>query len=51
MAAPPKTDIHRNDSRVGISITPMTNSRTVRPLEMRAMNIPTNGDQEIHQAQ
>lgn len=26
------------------------NSRTVRPLEVRAMNDPTNGDHAIHQA-
>ena len=31
--------------------TQMTNSRTERPLETRAMNMPTNGDQEIHQTQ
>jgi len=35
----------------GTSSTPIRNSRTVRPREMRAMNIPTNGDQAIHQAQ
>ena len=29
----------------------MTNCRIVRPLEMRAMNMPTKGVQEIHQAQ
>ena len=30
---------------------PVTNCRMVRPREMRAMNIPTKGVQEIHQAQ
>ena len=30
---------------------PQTSSRTLRPREMRAMNIPTKGAQEIHQAQ
>ena len=29
----------------------MTNCRMVRPLEMRAMNMPTKGVQEIHHAQ
>lgn len=36
---------------VGMSKTPNRNSRMVRPLETRAMKIPTNGDQEIHHAQ
>ena len=35
----------------GTSMTPVTNCRMVRPREMRAMNIPTKGVQEIHQAQ
>ncbi|MNV60922.1 hypothetical protein D3C71_1534070 [compost metagenome] len=51
MAELPKTVIHRKVKAVGTSSTPMTNSRTVRPREMRAMNMPTNGDQAIHQAQ
>ena len=29
----------------------MTNWRIVRPLEIRAMNMPTKGVHEIHQAQ
>ncbi|KKL91131.1 hypothetical protein LCGC14_1897740, partial [marine sediment metagenome] len=35
----------------GISKTQMINSRTVRPRETRAMNMPTKGAQEIHHAQ
>jgi hypothetical protein len=50
-AEPPNTDIQTNDRIVGMIITPRMNSRTVRPLEILAMNMPTNGDQEIHQAQ
>ena len=30
---------------------PTINSRILRPRETLAINIPTNGDQEIHQAQ
>ena len=36
---------------VGTSSTPATNSRTVRPREIRAMKTPTKGAQEIHQPQ
>ena len=36
---------------MGTSRTPATNSRIVRPLEMRAMKTPTKGAQEIHQPQ
>ena len=36
---------------LGISSTPMTNSRMVRPREMRAMKTPTKGAQLTHQAQ
>ena len=50
-AVPPMIVNHRNVSAVGTSSTPVMNSRTVRPLEMRAMNTPTKGDQEIHQPQ
>ena len=38
-------------STLGTIITPITNSRIVRPREMRARNMPTKGDQEIHHAQ
>src|SRR5699024_12569868 len=51
MALPPSTENHRKVTSVGTSNTPETNSRTVRPREIRAMNTPTNGDQEIHQTQ
>ena len=37
--------------RSGVDITTRRNSLTVLPLEMRAMNMPTKGDQDIHQAQ
>src|SRR5699024_12924 len=50
-AVPPMMVNHRKVSEVGTSSTPVMNSRTVRPLEMRAMNTPTKGDQEIHQPQ
>jgi len=35
----------------GTKRTAVTNSLTVRPRDIRAMNMPTKGDQEIHQAQ
>ena len=50
-AVPPMIVNHRNVRAVGTSSTPVMNSRTVRPLEMRAMKTPTKGDQEIHQPQ
>jgi hypothetical protein len=50
-AVPPKADIHTTVTRVGTSSTATRNWRTVRPFEMRAMNMPTKGDQEIQQAQ
>ena len=51
MAAPPKMQNHTRLTRLGTSSTPVTNWRIVRPREMRAMNMPTNGVQESHQAQ
>ena len=51
MALLPNTVIHSRLKAVGTSSTPMMNSRMVRPREMRAMNMPTKGDHEIHQAQ
>ena len=51
IAAPPKTANHTKLTPLGISSTPTTNSRIVRPLEMRAMKVPTNGAHEIHHAQ
>ena len=35
----------------GASRTTEKYSRMLRPREMRAMNMPTNGDHEIHHAQ
>ena len=35
----------------GMPSTPMTNSRTERPREIRAMNDPTNGEKAQHQHQ
>ena len=51
MAAPPKMQNHTRLTRLGTSSTPVTNWRMVRPREMRAMNMPTNGVHESHQAQ
>ncbi|MOA57473.1 hypothetical protein D3C78_1816600 [compost metagenome] len=51
MALLPKIDIQARVKPRGISNTPKTNSRMVRPREIRAMNSPTNGDHAIHQAQ
>ena len=51
MAVPPKMENHRIVTEVGTSRITMMNSRTVRPREIRARNIPTNGDQETHHAQ
>ena len=42
---------HRIEKAEGIASTPMTNWRMVRPREMRAMKMPTNGDQVIVHAQ
>ena len=47
----PKTTIQKKMISDGASSTPATKSRMVRPRETRAMNIPTNGDQLIHQPQ
>ena len=51
MALLPNTVIHSRLNAVGTNSTPRMNSRRVRPREMRAINSPTNGDHEIHQAQ
>jgi hypothetical protein len=51
MPVPPTMANHRKPKPVGAATTPSTNSRIVRPREMRATNIPTKGAQEIHQAQ
>ena len=47
----PKTVNHKIPNKLGIINTPKINSRIVRPLEIRAINNPTNGAQEHHQAQ
>lgn len=51
IAPPPKIANHKTETTDGTSSTPVTNWRIVRPLEIRAMNMPTNGDQLIHHAQ
>jgi hypothetical protein len=51
MPAPPKTANQTRLTTLGTSSTPVTNWRIVRPRLIRAMNMPTNGVQEIHQAQ
>src|SRR5699024_1784825 len=48
---PPMTANQSMPSKVGTSMTPIMNSRMVRPRETRAMKIPTNGAQAIHQPQ
>ncbi len=50
IAVPPKAAIQTIETSVGIGITQVMNSRTVRPRLTRAMNMPMTGDQEIHQA-
>ena len=47
----PNTVNQRNVKPDGTSNTPRINSRMVRPREMRAMNMPTNGDHDTHHAQ
>jgi len=39
------------EAPTGANRTPPTNSRRVRPREIRAINMPTKGDQEIHHPQ
>ena len=50
-AAPPMMVNQMKVTALGISSTPVTNSRIVRPREMRAMKTPTKGAQLTHQAQ
>lgn len=50
-AVPPKGFIHSAHTTVAMISTQITNSRTLRPRESRAMKMPAKGDQEIHQAQ
>ncbi len=49
--ASPKTVNQMRLTTVGARRTPITNSRIVRPREIRAMNIPTKGAQLVHQPQ
>src|SRR5690625_510459 len=51
MAAPPKTINQLAHTVAGTMITTVTNSRKVRPREILAINMPTKGVREIHQAQ
>ncbi len=41
IAVPPKKENQINPSKEGKRRTAMTNSRSVRPLETRAINVPT----------
>ena len=47
----PKAVIQKKVSKEGTNNTPRINSLILRPLDILAINIPTNGDHEIHQAQ
>ena len=49
IAEPPKVANHSIENMVGISTTPIANSRIVRPRLIRAMKMPTNGPQATHQ--
>lgn len=51
MAVVPNAENQNDPRSVGATSTPIMNSRIVRPFDTRAMNILTNGAQEIHQAQ
>ena len=51
MAVPPKMENHTSVSTDGTTTMPTTNSRMVRPREMRARNMPTNGVHDTHHTQ
>ncbi len=51
IAVPPITQNQTTVAPLGTSRTPIRNSRMVRPCEMRAMKVPTNGAQDSHHAQ
>ena len=51
IATSPKTVNQMKLKPAGANRTPSRNCRMVRPREMRAMNMPTKGDHEIHQPQ
>lgn len=44
----PNAENHTKLRSVGISSTTVKNSRMVRPLEILAINTPTNGDHDTH---
>src|SRR5690625_308815 len=50
-AEDPKIEKIVKQIRAGTIRTPAKNSRTVRPREIRAIKVPTNGAQEIQNAQ
>ena len=47
----PKTENHTIDANAGATETPSINSRTVLPLEILAIKVPTNGAHASHHAQ
>ena len=51
IAVPPKIVNARMRINVGASVVTSANWRIVRPREIRAMNMPTNGVHAIHHAQ
>src|SRR5690606_38646529 len=50
-AEPPKVENQTILNKTGMPITPNTNSRMVRPREIRAIKLPTNGAHDNPQAQ
>jgi len=51
MPSDPTMMIQKKEKVVGTRKAPKMSWRIVRPREMRAMNIPTKADQEIHHPQ
>ena len=51
MVREPQVPSQKKPKRVGAMKAPTITWRKVRPLEMRAMNMPTKGAQETHQPQ
>ena len=51
MPSEPQTQSQRKPKSVGAMNAPVITERSVRPREMRAMNVPTKGAQETHQPQ
>jgi hypothetical protein len=50
IAVPPNAVNHAKNTTLGTTSTPTTNSRIVRPREIRARNTPTNAAQDSHRA-